>query len=162
MTTRLEALELFVDDLERSVGFYVEHVGAVHGHACHNGYVLRLDDDFAIRLRRASLDAVEECFGGEGGGRVLGRPPRGQGAVLSLLVEDLAERFAAARARGVPLFPEGLSEPARLANGTLTFTLVDPDGYLIRMVEVAPSTLRARSPEERAPTLLTGLPEAEA
>lgn len=146
---RLEAIDLFVTDPERSVEFYVEQVGATHGHVWQHGYTLRLDDHVVLRLHEASGEVAEDYFGGEALAYGLSTHPRGQGVVLTLMVDDIEEHFARAQTSGTPLFPEGIGAPVRLPNGSLSFTLIDPDGYLIRLVE-APSAAVWAEPEEEA------------
>jgi predicted enzyme related to lactoylglutathione lyase len=155
---RVEALEIFVRDTARSIAFYAEYIGAVHGHACQNGYLLTLDDGFRLRLCDAAAEAAYL-----GGAAPEGDSPRGQGVVLSIAVDDLDARFKQAVSQGVPLYPDDLTAPVKLPNGGRTFTLVDPDGYHVRLVESLPAAPRARSPEERFPSELLEPPvEAEA
>jgi lactoylglutathione lyase len=116
-------LELFVDDVARSVAFYTHALG------------------FAVE--RASPDYVALCRGGV----VLGIGPvtrvasnhyfspevsnnrRGLGAEIVLVVDDVAAAEAHARASGASL----VAPLTKQRWGQTDFRLADPDGYFLRV-----------------------------
>jgi predicted enzyme related to lactoylglutathione lyase len=120
--------ELFVDDVERSVGFY----GAVLGLQPPpgydpDGYVPVSAGRLRIGLRRRSALSAEHHF----------RPayfagPRGVGVEIVIEVDDVEAAFA--RARDAAIAHGGRVEPLAAQPWGLTdFRFIDPDGYYVRV-----------------------------
>lgn len=121
-------MELFVDDLDTSVAFYVDALGFV---------VLRRSDDY-VSLRRGTVvlglgpvDKLPESSGGPGFSRQ--RLAMGKGAGVEIVLElDTVEQVITlhdtCRDRGV------VAEALRTRPwGLQDFRVVDPDGYYLRI-----------------------------
>ncbi len=119
-------IELFVSDVETSVGFYEEALGF---------RLDRLDADYAS-LRRGkavlglgAMTKLPEDGLGPGFTQARVSDERGAGVEIVLEVEDLDDALARFEAAG-----GRLAEPIqRRPWGLRDFRVVDPDGYYIRI-----------------------------
>ena len=118
-------LELFVDDLDTSIGFYAGLGFAVE----------RREHDYAS-LRWGNvvlgLGPISKLLpSGPGPGFTQERLAAGRGAGVEIVleVEDLDVALAAVRAAGRPLADEPSDQPW----GQRDFRLTDPDGYYLRI-----------------------------
>ena len=118
-------IELFVDDLDTSIGFYAALGFAVERRE-HDYASLRWGDAVIGLGPIAKLPAT-----GEGPGFTQERLAgvRGAGTEIVLEVDNLDVALAAVRAAGHPL----ADEPADQPWGLRDFRLADPDGYYLRI-----------------------------
>ena len=123
-------VELFVDDLDTSIGFYAALGFAVERRE-HDYASLRWGDAVIGLGPVAKLPST-----GPGPGFTQERLAgvRGVGTEIVLEVEDLDVALAAARAAGHPLADEPSDQPW----GQRDFRLADPDGYYLRITGVGP------------------------
>ncbi len=123
-------MELFVEDLDTSIGFY-----AALGFA-----VERREHDYAsLRWGEAviglgPISKLPATGDGPGFTRERLAGARGAGVEIVLEVEDLDVALAAARAAGHPLTEPPQDRPWGLRD----FRLADPDGYYLRITTPAP------------------------
>ncbi len=115
----LKAVNLRVQDLEASLGFYRDGLGLEIVHQIDKIAVLDLGNLHLV------LDAQDDSRS------------TGSGAVLHLMVAHVDECYAAVTARG--LRPE--SPPADRPWGDRDFMLVDPDGYRLTVVQAPPEAI---------------------
>jgi lactoylglutathione lyase len=123
-------IELFVDDLDTSIGFYAALGFAVERRE-HDYASLRWGDAVIGLGPIAKLPP-----GGPGPGFTQERVAAGRGAGVEIVleVEDLDVAHAAVRAAGLPL----AEEPADRPWGLRDFRLADPDGYYLRITTRSP------------------------
>lgn len=121
--TGLDYLVLVVSDVERSVRFWRDVVGAEFQH---------LSGDYAqFRLGQVRLG----LFGAEAMSATLGRPvavppPGSAGFELGFLTDDVDGAYATMVEAGA----EAVTAPADRPWGQRTAYVADPDGYLIELV----------------------------
>jgi lactoylglutathione lyase len=120
-------MELFVDDLDVSVGFYVDVLGFT--------VARRADDYVSLRLGEVvlGLGPVAKLPEGDGPGFTQRRlaVDKGAGVEIVLEVDDPAQLSPLqdrCRARGVVVEPL-----QRRPWGLHDFRIVDPDGYYLRL-----------------------------
>ena len=115
--------ELFVQDLDRSVGFYTRVLG-FHVEKESPGYVA---------VRRGSvvlgLGPVAKLSSGQFFRPEITQQRNGLGVELVIEVEDVAALQARVQREGYPI----LATLARQPWGLLDFRLADPDGYYLRL-----------------------------
>jgi lactoylglutathione lyase len=122
-------LELFVQDMEQAIGFYVHILGFE---------VLRREEDYAS-LRNGTcmlgLGPIAKLPAERGGyfTRSKLRAARGLGVEIVLEVDDVHLTYEHLQSCGYPI-----EEPLQKRNWGLTdFRLVDPDGYYLRITSRA-------------------------
>ncbi len=116
-------LELFVDDVERSLAFYTAVLGFEVVRQAQDGYTALALGDAAISLNeRRSLPADHP---------VQARPdePLGRGVEVVLYVEDVQAAHDGVVASGWPRSSELALQPW----GEQDFRVLDPDGYYVRI-----------------------------
>ena len=118
-------MELFVDDLDTSIGFYAALGFAVERRE-HDYASLRWGDAVIGLGPVAKLPPTGE---GPGFTRERLAGARGAGVEIVLEVEDLDTALAAVRAAGHPLAEPPQDQPWGLRD----FRLADPDGYYLRI-----------------------------
>jgi lactoylglutathione lyase len=119
-------VELFVEDVERSVAFYRRVLGfAEEPHSGDRRYVaLRRGE---ARLGIGAVEALPE----DHPVRWRSSERLGLGVEIVLEIPDLEAAYHHARAAGHPLATELVRQPW----GLLDFRLHDPDGYYLRITE---------------------------
>ena len=134
-------IELFVDDLDTSIGFYAALGFAVERRE-HDYASLRWGDAVIGLGPIAKLppDGAGPGFTQE---RLAG--VRGAGVEIVLEVEDLDAALAAVRAAGHPLAEPPQDRPWGLRD----FRLADPDGYYLRITTSAPDRADPRRGRRR-------------
>lgn len=117
-------MELFVDDLEKSVEFYTKVLGfeRLKGSA---GYAPVRCGSVLIGLGRASELSSRHYFNPE-----LRTARRGLGTEIVLEVDDLQAFYEKVKATG---YAKILSPPHRQTWGATDFRMADPDGYYLRI-----------------------------
>ena len=123
-------IELFVDDLDTSIGFYAALGFAVERRE-HDYASLRWGDA-VIGLGPAAK--LPETGPGPGLTQERLAGARGAGVEIVLEVEDLDAALAVVRAAGHPLADPPQDRPWGLRD----FRLADPDGYYLRITTSAP------------------------
>jgi lactoylglutathione lyase len=118
-------LELFVDDLDTSIGFYAG-IGFAVERREHDYASLRWGD---VVLGLGPIAKLPMSGAGPGFTQERLAAGRGAGVEIVLEVEDLDVALAAVRAAGHPL----AAEPADRPWGLRDFRLTDPDGYYLRI-----------------------------
>jgi catechol 2,3-dioxygenase-like lactoylglutathione lyase family enzyme len=118
-------LELFVEDLDTSIGFYAG-IGFAVERREHDYASLRWGD---VVLGLAPTAKLPMSGAGPGFTQERLAAGRGAGVEIVLEVEDLDVALAAVRAAGHPL----AAEPADRPWGLRDFRLTDPDGYYLRI-----------------------------
>ena len=118
-------LELFVEDLDTSIGFYAG-IGFAVERREHDYASLRWGD---VVLGLAPIAKLPPAGPGPGFTQERLAGVRGAGVEIVLEVEDLDVAHAAVRAAGHAL----AEEPADRPWGLRDFRLVDPDGYYLRI-----------------------------
>lgn len=121
-------LELFVTDVEASCDFYVHALGMEIVARSQSGYTTLRAHDVTLGLQR--LDALPADHHLRRAGDAA---PVGIGVELVLEVENLDHSFARIASAGFPIFEMPQVRPW----GARDFRIVDPDGYYIRLTEVA-------------------------
>jgi catechol 2,3-dioxygenase-like lactoylglutathione lyase family enzyme len=118
-------IELFVEDLDTSIGFYASLGFAVDRHE-HDYASLRWGDAVIGLGPTAKLPLT-----GPGPGFTQDSVTTAHGAGVEIVLEvpDLDVAFAAARSAGHPI----AEPPADQPWGLRDFRLTDPDGYYIRI-----------------------------
>jgi len=118
-------LELFVDDLDTSIGFYASLGFAVERRE-HDYASLRWGD---VVLGLGPVAKLPPTGSGPGFTQERLAGIRGAGVEIVLEVEDLDVALAAARAAGHDLADQPTDRPWGLRD----FRLADPDGYYLRI-----------------------------
>jgi len=113
-------VELFVEDVRRSIGFYTEILGF---------QVLRMDPPpeatpFAVLVLEEA--AVMLCHESLAGGPPPG--PRGLGLDIRIMVSDVDTIYARAKAGGAQI----VRDIGDRSYGLRDFRLLDPDGFRLR------------------------------
>ena len=116
-------LELFVDDLDTSIGFYAG-IGFAVERREHDYASLRWGD---VVLGLGPIAKLPMSGAGPGFTQERLAAGRGAGVEIVLEVEDLDVALAAVRAAGHPL----AAGPADRPWGLRDFRLTDPDGYYL-------------------------------
>ena len=122
--------ELFVDDYDRTIGFYTEALGFSVARR-EASYVSLRHGDVTIGLGLiASLPAD-----GAGPGFTQRRVRREHGAGVEIVLEtdDLDGLYERVLASGFPLAEPMTSRPWGLRD----FRITDPDGYYLRLTEIS-------------------------
>ncbi|SHE65448.1 hypothetical protein SAMN02745157_0644 [Kaistia soli DSM 19436] len=118
-------LELFVDDVPRSLAFYVDVLGfavAAEG-----------EGDYVQLHRGAAVLSLNRREGLPDDHPVQAAPgiPLGKGIEIVLQVDDIVRLHESVRASGWPLAAPLMRRPWDCAD----FRLVDPDGYYLRLTD---------------------------
>jgi catechol 2,3-dioxygenase-like lactoylglutathione lyase family enzyme len=118
-------IELFVEDLDTSIGFYAALGFAVERHE-HDYASLRWGD---ATIGLGPIDKFPPTGPGPGFTQERVTATRGAGVEIVLEVPDLDVALAAVRAAGHDLAEEPIDRPWGLRD----FRLTDPDGYYLRI-----------------------------
>lgn len=119
----LDYLVLVVTDLDRSVHFWRDVIGAEHQHTSGAYAQLRLGE---VRLGLFTAEAMSDTMGR----RVQVPDPGRAGFELGFLTDDVDAAFTDLVDAGA----EPVTEPADRPWGQRTAYVADPDGYLIELV----------------------------
>ncbi len=116
-------LELFVEDVERSVDFYTGVLGFEVLKRKEDGYTALAQGQALIALnRRSTLDSTHPIHARPG-------EPLGRGVEIALMVEDVRATYDRVGARDWPRSTELTRQPW----GAWDFRILDPDGYYLRI-----------------------------
>jgi catechol 2,3-dioxygenase-like lactoylglutathione lyase family enzyme len=119
----LDYLVLVVTDVERSVRFWRDVVGAEHQHTSGDYAQFRVGE---VRLGLFGATAMAETLG-----RPVAVPaPGAAGFEVGFLVDDVDEAYRELVEAGA----QPVTEPADRPWGQRTAYVADPDGYLIELV----------------------------
>ncbi len=119
----LDYLVLVVEDVDRSVRFWRDVVGAEHQHTAGDYAQFRIGE---VRLGLFGADAMAETLG-----RPVAVPgPGAAGFEVGFLVDDVDGSFRELVDAGA----RPVTEPADRPWGQRTAYVADPDGYLIELV----------------------------
>lgn len=119
----LDYLVLVVSDVERSVRFWRDVVGAEHQHTAGDYAQFRVGE---VRLGLFGAEAMAHTLG-----RPVSVPAAGAaGFEVGFLVDDVDEAFRDLVDGGA----QPVTEPADRPWGQRTAYVADPDGYLIELV----------------------------
>ena len=116
-------LELFVEDVERSVDFYTGVLGFEVLKRKEDGYTALAQGEALIALnRRSTLHPTHPIHARPG-------EPLGRGVEIALMVEDVRATYDRVAARDWPRSTELTHQPW----GAWDFRILDPDGYYLRI-----------------------------
>lgn len=118
-------MELFVEDMDASVGFYTGVLGFEVSRGHPGDYV-------SLRCGNVTLGIGPIAKLPEEGGyftREIASLPRGLGAEIVLEVDDVDEWHRRVSGCGYPIFEPPQERPWGLRD----FRIVDPDGYYLRL-----------------------------
>ncbi len=116
-------LELFVEDVDRSVAFYTGVLGFDVLKRKEDGYTALARGDALIALNRRSTLAPTHPNHARPGERL------GRGVEIALMVEDVRATYDRVAARDWPRSTELTRQPW----GAWDFRILDPDGYYLRV-----------------------------
>lgn len=120
----LDYLVLVVSDLDRSVHFWRDVIGAEHQHTSGPFAQFRVGE---VRLGLFQVDEMAATLQRE----VQVPPPGTAGFEVGFLVDDVDAEYAALVAAGAT----PVTAPADRAWGQRTAYVADPDGYLVELVK---------------------------
>ena len=116
-------LELFVEDVERSLAFYTGVLGFEVLKRKEDGYTALAQGEAVIALnRRSTLDPTHPIHARPG-------EPLGRGVEIALMVEDVRATYDRVAAKDWPRSTELTHQPW----GAWDFRILDPDGYYLRI-----------------------------
>lgn len=118
-------LELFVEDVARSLAFYVDVLGFAIAAEGEGGYVQLQRGSAVLSLnRRSGLPMDHPVQAGPG-------IAPGKGVEIVLEVDDIVHLHESVSAGGWPL----AAPLARRPWGRSDFRIIDPDGYYLRLTD---------------------------
>ena len=116
-------LELFVEDVERSLAFYTGVLSFEVLKRKEDGYTALAQGEALIALnRRSTLDSTHPIHARPG-------EPLGRGVEIALMVENVRATHDRVAARDWPRSTELTHQPW----GARDFRILDPDGYYLRI-----------------------------
>ena len=118
-------LELFVEDMEESIGFYTRVLGFEVARNEPGDYASLQNGDVVLGIGPISKLPEEDGYFT----REIASSRRGLGVEIVLEVEDVDEWHRRVVASGHPVF----EPPQKRPWGLRDFRIVDPDGYYLRL-----------------------------
>src|SRR5690625_726468 len=116
-------LELFVEDLQRSIRFYEEILGLTFTRKSGTGAVIK-QENFSLLLTADDILEENHYFRKDGGLK-----PKGKATEIILVSDDIERLYRDIQEKNYPV-----ESPLKLQSwGMVDIRIIDPDGYYLRI-----------------------------